>query len=153
MTLLEFIRKLQTPDGRVECAAMYGGCLEYIEKMEAQNREMHNQIIENGEHEEMASADLDESRKLIESLKKTIAELESEKSDLWKRLDKTSIELAERICNLERRLAAAQLAAKMLNAENEAMRNYGDSKTKIIFDLELENKELKDKLDLTTKGL
>jgi len=87
MTILEFVRKLQTPDGRIECAATYGGCLEYIEKMEEQNREMHNQIIENGEQEEMASADLDEARNLVESLKKTIAELESEKSDLWKRLD------------------------------------------------------------------
>lgn len=86
MTLLEFVRKLQTPDGRIECAATYGGCLEYIEKMEAQNREMHNQIIENGEQEEMYSADLDESRKLVESMRVSISKLEAQKMDLTSRL-------------------------------------------------------------------
>lgn len=120
MTLLEFVRKLQTPDGRIECAATYGGCLEYIEKMEAQNREI-------------ASADLDEARRLVESLNKTIFQLESEKSDLWKRME------------------AAQLTAKMINSENDTMRNYENSKTEIMFDLELENKELKDKMELTMR--
>lgn len=141
MTLLEFVRKLQTPEGRIECAATYGGCLEHIDKVEAVNREMHNQIIEDGESEEMSDAELKELRKCldvrnmeVEGLRKTISELESEKADLWKRLDQTEIKVS--------RLAKCVDSATRL----EILGRIPDEAIKIIEDFS-------DRIVSTSKGL
>ncbi len=105
MTLLEFVRKLQTPDGRIECAAAYGECDQKLTAAESDNFDLREEIKSiKFESERIDKTDLDEARKLVAELKQTIAELESEKLNLWKRVD------------------TAQLTAKMLNLEIETMR-------------------------------
>lgn len=44
MTLLEFIRKLQTPEGRLECATTYGDCKERLTDTESDNFDLREEI-------------------------------------------------------------------------------------------------------------